>query len=399
MTRAVAVLLACLSAVGPAPWAAAYGWPRWRPPVCRPCPPVVTCIVVPPACVVSDAEGTTTSPSMSDREAEALPAGEIEPPAAPDVAAQPMPRSEMTPEQRALAEEPAREPAPEPTPVPLEPEPATVEPEATPVVPEPAVEPEPATVMPEPLEPEPAVPAPNTPVEDAFQDPPTTPLGDRYQQSTTPAPTVTEPEAAPGIETPASEPPAATLDPAAAAPGVPAPSISSSNPFAAPGISTPSAEVAPSAESAEAVPTTPDAAPFNTTPPAVAPETSPPRTPEATTPETTTPETTTPETTPPAEEEEDIFGVTHSRRVLDEPGGWASFESREWNDAAGRHSCEARLIGMTHAGVVLLRTDGLETPVAYRDLSDQDLEFVQRQIRARKVQFSAEASLVGGAGQ
>jgi hypothetical protein len=77
------------------------------------------------------------------------------------------------------------------------------------------------------------------------------------------------------------------------------------------------------------------------------------------------------------------------QRVLSEPGGLQSKSSRTWSDAAGRHSCVARLTAVSPSGVVLHRTDGAEARVAFSALSDADLHFVQRQIRARQMQLGA----------
>jgi hypothetical protein len=103
--------------------------------------------------------------------------------------------------------------------------------------------------------------------------------------------------------------------------------------------------------------------------------------------------------TPPiaTPEEPDIFDQgSRSRRVLEEPGGLASDSLRTWTDATGRHSCVARLAGVFRDGVVLSRAVGGDVRVAYRALSNADLQFVQRQIQARQATLhAADAALTG----
>src|SRR6185503_3099328 len=106
--------------------------------------------------------------------------------------------------------------------------------------------------------------------------------------------------------------------------------------------------------------------------------------------QSTTPATPTTPTAPPAAtQSEDIFDVGQLRHVLDEPGGLASDRPRIWSDARGRPSCSARLAAVSPEGVVLARDESVEVRVAFRALSDIDLLFVRRQIRARQRQLAA----------
>jgi hypothetical protein len=130
-------------------------------------------------------------------------------------------------------------------------------------------------------------------------------------------------------------------------------------------------------------------APADTTPPA-----------DTTSPGESQPEPTPTEPTPNESEETDIFDLGQSTRVLDEPGGLSSTSSRQWNDAAGQYSCNARLVSISVDGVVLDRADGGEARVAFPSLSATDLQFVRRQIHARQLQLTAEnAAIAGRSGQ
>jgi hypothetical protein len=105
----------------------------------------------------------------------------------------------------------------------------------------------------------------------------------------------------------------------------------------------------------------------------------------------------TPDEPPPAEAPEandlfDSFGAAPN--TLGEPGGWASTETRIWNDAAGRHACEARLTGVTAEEVVLARVDGDTVRVPYRQLSVDDLRFVRRQIEARRAELGQQSETI-----
>jgi hypothetical protein len=143
--------------------------------------------------------------------------------------------------------------------------------------------------------------------------------------------------------------------------------------------------------------TTPAAAPDNRYPPTSTPEATPA---ETTAPSETTP-TTTPPTTPPAEPDEtDIFDLGASRHALDEAGGLTSSAVRVWNDAAGQHSCDARLAAVSADGVVLERAEGDEVRVPFESLSNADLQFVRRQIHASQFQRAAEnAAIAASRGQ
>lgn len=221
----------------------------------------------------------------------------------------------------------------------------------------------------EPLAPPPAAAerAPATPVD---EQPP-------------PAPLITE-----------SEPSRYGATPAADSPSFTQPS-DTAFPAAGP-TTTPAADTTPGAEAESMF----DAPPNNRyAPPTATPsETTTPA--EAAPPVETQPEPMPTEPAPAEPEEEDIFDLGQSRRVLDEPGGLSSQSVRQWNDAAGQHSCEARLAAVSADGVVLDRADGGEAQVAFQSLSEADLQFVRRQIHARQLQLAAEnAAIAASPGQ
>lgn len=93
---------------------------------------------------------------------------------------------------------------------------------------------------------------------------------------------------------------------------------------------------------------------------------------------------------PPAEapKAEELFDFGMAPSPHSEPGGWASGETRTWNDASGRHACQARLNGVTAKEVVLMRIDGDTVRIPYRLLSVDDLRFVRRQIEIRRAQLA-----------
>jgi hypothetical protein len=189
----------------------------------------------------------------------------------------------------------------------------------------PAVEPEPST--PQPITPseEPSAPTEQPVEQPAAQRPPTTPVEEIFGEGSAPA---------------ARERSAADAAPAE--------------------------EVAPATKTPPEVPAA-DAAPANQ------------------------PSEPSPSEAPKADELFD-FGMEPSAPsepgATSKPGVWASGEARTWNDATGRHACEARLAGVTAEGVVLARIDGDTVRVPYRLLSVDDLRFVRRQIEIRRTQLA-----------
>ncbi|MCA9261577.1 MAG: hypothetical protein KDA61_20310 [Planctomycetales bacterium] len=114
----------------------------------------------------------------------------------------------------------------------------------------------------------------------------------------------------------------------------------------------------------------------------------PPSTPYEAEPDDATPEDSLPEEdaapTHEAPSIKNLFGDFPPHRVLREPGGIASAAPRTWHDASGRHQCAARLDEIDSSGVVLARVEGGEAHVAWRQLSDEDLQFLRRQVAAKK---------------
>jgi hypothetical protein len=99
----------------------------------------------------------------------------------------------------------------------------------------------------------------------------------------------------------------------------------------------------------------------------------------ATTPTTpATPPAEQPSTTPPAD---DLF---RSADVLREDGGLASEMNRDWVDNTGRYSTRARLVTFLDGHVRLLKENGRTTTVPLARLSENDLEFVNRQASAQR---------------
>jgi hypothetical protein len=114
------------------------------------------------------------------------------------------------------------------------------------------------------------------------------------------------------------------------------------------------------------------------TAPSTAPETPTDATPEA------------PEVAPP--NAEDLFDVSRARRVLQEPGSWASELPRRWRDASGKFQCDACIAAVSPDGVVLHLADGATVRVPYGALSVSDLKFVRRQIEARQTQLALDGA-------
>jgi hypothetical protein len=82
-----------------------------------------------------------------------------------------------------------------------------------------------------------------------------------------------------------------------------------------------------------------------------------------------------------------LFGPSSSNETLSEPGGMASDDSREWNDAEGREFAAARVAAISDAGVTLLTDAGQTLNVSFAELSDGDLAFLRRQIDARQIEL------------
>ncbi|MEX2316907.1 MAG: SHD1 domain-containing protein [Pirellulales bacterium] len=84
-------------------------------------------------------------------------------------------------------------------------------------------------------------------------------------------------------------------------------------------------------------------------------------------------------TTPPAGN--DPF---KSSAVLRESGGLASDQDREWVDNTGRYTTRGRLVTFLDGHVRLLKENGRTTTVPLARLSQNDLEFVNRQASAQR---------------
>jgi hypothetical protein len=101
-------------------------------------------------------------------------------------------------------------------------------------------------------------------------------------------------------------------------------------------------------------------------------------------------------TTPPAS-----GGATpdpfKSSAILREEGGLASDQNREWVDNTGRYATRGRLVSFLDGHVRLLKDNGRTTTVPLARLSENDLEFVNRQASAQRAIQVAEraASEVG----
>lgn len=202
----------------------------------------------------------------------------------------------------------------------------------------------------------------------------TTPAGDVFVPTTPSTPTTETPAATTPTTPPATTPPATGgLD------DLFGPASGGTTPPAGGGGTTPPAGG-----------TTPPATSGGSTPPATGVATPPAATGTSlpddlfgpasggTTPTTpTTPPATEP-TTPPVD---DLF---KSSAVLRENGGLASDQNREWVDNTGRYQTRGRLVSFLDGHVRLLKDNGRTTTVPLTRLSQNDLEFVNRQASAQR---------------
>jgi hypothetical protein len=108
----------------------------------------------------------------------------------------------------------------------------------------------------------------------------------------------------------------------------------------------------------------------------------------------------------PAEEEEekpaeesntfdDLFG--EAKAVLGMPGGLASSENRRWVDNTGNFSCEGRMLQMLDGNVRILKATGRTTTVPLARLSNDDLQFVNRQANAQKAEAMGKTAQISSA--
>ncbi len=90
----------------------------------------------------------------------------------------------------------------------------------------------------------------------------------------------------------------------------------------------------------------------------------------------------------PGEEEapslDDLFGQHRAQPVLNELGGLESHAVRRWTDDGARFHCDARLQQVTAKTVILLKDNGKRIAVLFSRLSDNDLQFIQRQVVAQR---------------
>jgi len=114
------------------------------------------------------------------------------------------------------------------------------------------------------------------------------------------------------------------------------------------------------------------------------PSTTTPATPPATTPVTTpagTPGTAPAGGQPTTTPIDDLF---KSGQVLREEGGLASDSNRDWVDNTGRYTTRGRLVTFLDGHVRLIKDNGRTTTVPLYRLSQNDLEFVNRQASAQR---------------
>jgi hypothetical protein len=73
-----------------------------------------------------------------------------------------------------------------------------------------------------------------------------------------------------------------------------------------------------------------------------------------------------------------------SAQVLREDGGLASEANRVWVDNTGHYTTRGRLVAFLDGHVRLLKDNGRTSTVPLARLSENDLEFVNRQASAQK---------------
>lgn len=371
MRRAAVMFLAVWVGIGPGALCCAFGGSRGNcPPACVPCPPcpqvewrlstLASCEVVAPAAKPTPAEPepVAAAPAVDspplvarpEQPAAFAPADRPEPPAADASPAAESDIEPLTPATDSAAGAPSAK-------VPVTPA------DATPPQAAPGAESEPSryTDTPSFTQPSSATPTTaadkSTPTAASASAAPTTPFA---EPATSDATTAMPETAIPPVPNPATDADAESMfdnppDNRYAPPATPAPPPG--------GTTTPAGAASP----AEVIPPT-----------------------------ETQPEPTPTEPAPNESEEPDIFDLGQSTRVLDEPGGLSSAFERQWNDAAGQHSCSARLVNISADGIVLNRADGGEARVAFSSLSATDLQFVRRQIHARQLQLAAENAAIAG---
>ncbi len=99
----------------------------------------------------------------------------------------------------------------------------------------------------------------------------------------------------------------------------------------------------------------------------------------------TEPAPTEPAPVEPDETEDPSFDDLFGRQpALSEPGGLASRAARWWTDDGARFRCEARLQQVTAQTVILVKSNGKRIAVSFSRLSDDDLQFVRRQVVAQR---------------
>jgi len=96
------------------------------------------------------------------------------------------------------------------------------------------------------------------------------------------------------------------------------------------------------------------------------------------------PEPTEPAPVEPDETEDPSLDDLFGQPVLSEPGGLASRAARWWTDEGARFRCEARLQQVTAQTVILVKSNGKRIAVSFSRLSDNDLQFVHRQVVAQR---------------
>lgn len=63
---------------------------------------------------------------------------------------------------------------------------------------------------------------------------------------------------------------------------------------------------------------------------------------------------------------------------------------RRWTNRIGQFSCQARLSKVTNQGVYLEQVDGTQRQLVYSQMSDADLQFVRREVAAKRAQLARD---------